>query len=49
MKKVKKPDYDFESYFDGIPPRIRNMSLEEIEEALKKEDELAKQKNQKDK
>lgn len=46
MKKRKnKHGYDFESYYDGIPPEIKKMSMEEIDEAIKKEIELEKQLN----
>ena len=36
---VEKNMKKFNSYYDGIPPEILAMSLEEIEEAIKKENE----------
>lgn len=49
-KKTKKEKnkfigYDFESYYDGISPEIKKMSLEELEEAIKKEEEKSRKFN----
>lgn len=37
MRNKENRNFDFESYYDGIPEDIKSMSLEELEKAIEEE------------